>query len=174
MTKPDISEKLVKKVFLAIGSNLGNRKKNIDLAKFKLTSKFTKIISCSSYYETPSWPNPRYPKFINIVILIKTNLTPMKLLDLCNIIEVEIGRKRVFKNDPRTCDIDIIDYDKKIINITGEKKLEIPHPSMHNRNFVLLPLFEISKRWIHPQTKESIEKLIKKLNINELSSIKQI
>ena len=83
MTKQDISENQVKTVFLGIGSNLGNRKRNIELSKFKLHLENIEIIKCSSNYETPSWPNPKKPKFINIVLKIKTYLSPQKLLELC-------------------------------------------------------------------------------------------
>ncbi len=174
MIRQDILENQVKKVFLAIGSNLGNKKKNIDLTKLKLESKHINILKCSGYYETPSWPNPKNPKFINIVILIKTYLSPYDLLKLCQKVEFQMGRKRLVKNEPRICDIDIIDYDKKIIKINDKIKLKIPHPEMHRRNFVLLPLFEISKSWIHPQSNKSIGKLLNKLSIGQLSSIKQI
>ena len=101
MTKQDISENQVKTVFLGIGSNLGNRNRNIELSKFKLHLENIKIIKCSSNYETPSWPNPKKPKFINIVLKIKTYLTPQKLLELCKKIERELGRKKRKKNDPR-------------------------------------------------------------------------
>ena len=174
MIKQDILENLVKTVYLGIGSNLGNKNKNIELAKFKLQKHNIKIIKCSSKYETLSWPNPRNPKFINIVIKIETLLTPIKLLKVCNTIERKLGRKKSHKNDPRTCDIDIIDYNQKNLNIEKSKNLIIPHPQIAKRNFVLLPLFEISKSWIHPKTKANITKLIDSLNIKDLRTIKQI
>ena len=92
---------------------------------------------------------------------------------LCNLIEKKLGRKRSFKNAPRSCDIDIIDYKQKILNGVGEK-LILPHPRMSERNFVLLPLFELDKSWKHPKTKINIVKLINSLPIKNLTSIKQI
>ena len=89
----------------------------------------------------------------------------------CLDVEKSLGRKRLKKNDPRTCDIDIIDYDNKIIN---KKNLTLPHPEMHNRNFVLLPFFEINKCWIHPLKKINIKKLIKSIKREDLMSIKCI
>ena len=174
MIKQDISEKQAKKVFLAIGSNLGNKIINIEKAKYKLQNNFIKILRSSSSYESLSWPDTTKPKYINIVIKIKTTLSPIKLLKLCNKIELEIGRKRFGKNEPRVCDIDIIDYDQKIIRLKKPNDLIIPHPRMKKRNFVLLPLYEIAKNWKHPVNKANITKLISFLNDDDLRTIKQI
>ncbi len=174
MIKQDTLEKQVKIAFIAIGSNLGNKKLNIELAKFKLQNNSIKIIQTSSCYETLSWPDPRKPKFINIVVKIKTILTPNELMLACNKIELEFGRKRFKKNEPRMCDIDIIDYDQKIIKPNGSVNLTIPHPSLERRNFVLLPLFEISRNWKHPIKKVNIAKLISFLKDEDLRAIKQI
>jgi 2-amino-4-hydroxy-6-hydroxymethyldihydropteridine diphosphokinase len=152
---------------------LGNKKSNIESAKFKLQSHHIKILKISSNYESESWPNPKEPKFINIVIKIETSLSPVKLLKICNLIENQLGRKRYKKNSPRTCDIDIIDYDQKISS-NKNKDLMFPHVAMSERNFVLLPLFEIDQSWKHPKTKINIVKLISSLKINDLRSIKQL
>ena len=174
MIKQDILENQAKIAFLAIGSNLGNKKRNIELAKFKLERNNIKIIKTSNNYETLSWPNKKKPKFINVVIKIKTNLSPIKLMQRCLDIEKELGRKRNKKNEPRTCDIDIVDYDQKVIKMNKSFNLNIPHPEMHKRNFVLLPLFEISKKWIHPVKKKQIVNLINLLEISDLRTIKLI
>jgi len=174
VTKQDILGNPAKIVYLAIGSNLGNKLHNIEIAKFKLQSYKIVIIKCSSKYETLSWPNPKNPTFINIVIKIKTFLPPDKLQQICKIIENDLGRKRLKRNDPRTCDIDIIDYNKKILKHKKWQNLILPHPRMDKRNFVLLPLFEISKTWIHPVKKINIKKLINSLSIQSLKCIKQI
>jgi len=172
--KQDISEKQAKTAFLAIGSNLGNKKKNIELAKLKLINNSIEIVKSSNNYETFSWPNKKEPKFINIVIKIKTKLSPINLLLLCLKIEKELGRKISKKNSPRICDIDIIDYEQKIYGTTNNSKLILPHPRMHNRSFVLLPLFEIAKKWFHPVKKKQIKNLINSLEINNLRTIKII
>ena len=174
MIKQDILENQAKIVFLSIGSNLGNKKRNIELAKFKLQSNNVKIIQSSNNYETLSWPNKKNPKFVNVVIKIKTNLSPLKLMEKCLNIEKVLGRKRNKKNEPRTCDIDIVDYDQKIIKENTKIKINIPHPEMHKRNFVLLPLFEISKTWIHPIKKTKIKKLLNSLDSKDLRTIKLI
>ena len=121
-----------------------------------------------------SWPNKKNPKFINVVLKIKTSLSPNELIKTCLSIEKKLGRKRNKKNEPTVCDIDIIDYDKQIINNNVKRKLIIPHPKMHERNFVLLPLFEISRNWIHPIKKTSIKDLVNSLNNEELKAIKLI
>jgi 2-amino-4-hydroxy-6-hydroxymethyldihydropteridine diphosphokinase len=171
--KQDISENLVKTAYLAIGSNLGFKRLNIQRAKFYLENYQIKILKCSNNYQSESWPDPCNPNFINIVIKIKTNLSPISLLKICKFIEKKLGRKKSKKNAPRICDIDIIDYNNKILEIKS-KNLILPHPSMNIRNFVLLPLFEIDRSWKHPKSKKNIVKLINSLPIKDLRSIKQI
>ena len=94
-------EKRAKIVFLSIGSNLGNKRKNIEFAKFKLEKNNIKIIKSSKNYETLSWPNKKKPKFINIVLKVKTFLSPQKLMKKCLYIEKELGRERNKKNEPK-------------------------------------------------------------------------
>ena len=166
-------ENQAKIVYLAIGSNLGNKKLNIERAKSKLQYFDLKILKCSKEYETKSWPNPKKPMFINIILEIQTNLKPLELLKICNFIEKKLGRKKSKKNEPRTCDIDIIDYDQKVIQSLNNI-LILPHPSMTTRNFVLIPLFEINRSWKHPKSKAKIVNLINSLPIEDLRSIKQI
>ena len=172
MKKQDISENQVKIIFLGLGSNIGNRKKNLEKAKYLLSSNKVDIIKVSSYYETYSWPNKNFPKYLNIVIKGRTNLNPKKIFILAKNIEKLIGRKKTKKNYPRTCDIDILDYNKKSISLNVDNnKLEIPHPRMHYRNFVLLPLFEIEKNWFHPTKKVKISRLLSNIN-NNLRNVK--
>ena len=124
MIKQDISENQVKNIFLAIGSNLGNRLTNIEKAKSLLLENNIDLISVSNYYETPSWPDPKNPKFINIVLKITFKHEPENLLNLCKIIETTLGRKKTPKNSPRVCDIDIIDF-KGLV--TNDKLLSLIH-----------------------------------------------
>ena len=163
-------EKQAKIVYLGIGSNLGNRFKNIENAKIKLSEYRLNIIKCSSYYETLSWPNINHPKFLNIVLKIKTNLDVVNLLNICKKIEKSLGRRKTLKNYPRECDIDILDYDSSNNSL---KHINLPHMMMHKRNFVLIPLFEINKNWIHPKSKQHIKSLIFSLSNYDITSIKQ-
>ena len=173
MKKQDILENLANPVYLAIGSNLGNKINNIEITKFELEKYKIKILKSSSNYVSESWPDSAMPNYINIIIKIKTSLAPLELLKVCNLIELKLGRVRLKKNAPRTCDIDIIDYDKRVLN-EKNSKLILPHPRMNERNFVLLPLFEIDKSWKHPISKINIVNLINSLTVSDLRSIKQI
>ena len=173
MKKQDTSENLAKLAYLAIGSNLGNKINNIEITKFELEEYKIKILKSSSSYISESWPDPSMPNYINVIIKIKTNLIPMELLKICNLIELKLGRVRSKKNAPRVCDIDIIDYDKKILN-KKNMQLILPHPRMNKRNFVLLPLFEVDKSWKHPKSKINIVNLINSLPVRDLRSIKKI
>tara|TARA_B100000902_G_scaffold370578_1_gene395812 strand:- start:418 stop:894 length:477 start_codon:yes stop_codon:yes gene_type:complete len=157
-------------IYIGIGSNLGNRKLNIEKAKFLLIKNNIRFIKVSKYYETPSWPDPNKPKFLNIVLKISCNSNPINLLKICKLIEIELGRKKNKKNSPRTCDIDIIDFNGMISN----KLINLPHKLMHKRNFVLFPLFEIEKQWLHPIYNKDLKKLIFSLSNKEIRSIKQI
>ena len=139
MKKQDISENLVNQVYLAIGSNLGNKINNIEKAKFELGKYKIMILKSSSNYVSESWPDKSMPNYINIILKVKTSLLPIQLLKICNLIELKLGRIRSKKNAPRTCDIDIIDYNKKVFN-EKNNQLILPHPRMNKRNFVLLPL----------------------------------
>ena len=171
--KQDISENLVKTVYLGIGSNLGNRKIHLEKAKYLIKNKNIHIIKCSSFYETLSWPNKSFPKYLNIVIKIKTKLTIFKLFQEIKLIETLIGRTKNLKNYPRVCDIDILDYDQKIKEINSKSyKILVPHPRLHERNFVLLPFFEIEKNWIHPKLRQNIKILLSKVKTSDLTSVK--
>ena len=165
-----MSEKQAKIIYLSIGSNIGNRKENIEKTKFKLYSRGINIIKSSNYYETLSWPNPKNPKFYNIILKVSSDQKILDLLKICKQIEVSLGREKAPKNSPRTCDIDIIDYDQKI----SANGINIPHPRMHLRNFVLIPLFEIEKTWKYPNSKRSIKNLIFSLSNSDIRSIKLV
>ena len=170
MTKLDTSENQANIAFIAIGSNLGNRKLNIEKTKFFLNQNKIQFISISNYYETPSWPDSRKPKFLNVVLKISCNYDSIVLLKICKQIEIKLGRKKNIRNSPRTCDIDIIDFNGMILN----KEITIPHQLMHKRNFVLFPLFEIEKNWTHPIFNIDVKKLIFLLPNKDIRSIKEI
>ena len=170
--KQDILENQAKIVFLGIGSNLGQRKINIEKAKFLLAEYNLGFLSVSSYYETPSWPDTSKPRFLNIILKLKCYYNAQELLKICKSIEIQLGRKKTKKNDPRICDLDIIDFDKIVLK--NNKKINLPHKMMHKRNFVLFPLFEIQKNWIHPDKKIDLKTLISLLPNRDIRSIKQI
>jgi len=166
-------------IILSLGSNLsskfGDRFKNLEIAMNYLEGYGILIEKKSSFYETPSYPNTNDPKFINVIISVKTKLPPIDLMSVLIHIEEKLGRKRNKKNDPRTCDIDIIDYEQKIINFKyRDLDLIVPHERMRSRNFVLFPLIEIMPNWIHPQTKENISDIIKKLSNEDRKSVLKV
>ena len=166
-------------IFLGIGSNLssifGDRFKNINLAISYLELSKIKVIKKSSFYETPSYPDKENPKFINIVIEIDTHLKPEDLASSIISIEKKLKRKRVNKNEPRTCDIDIIDFKGQCIDFKfNDLDFTVPHNKLTHRNFVLLPLKEIAPNWTHPKTNETINKLLDKLNAEDKNSILKI
>ena len=166
-------------IFLALGSNLsssfGDRFKNINLAISYLEGYEIQIVKKSNFYETYSYPNKKNPKFINIVISIKTYLSPVDLMSVLLFIEVKLERKRNKKNDPRTCDIDIIDYNNQVLDFKYKNlNITVPHKELIFRNFVLLPLQEIFPEWKHPVTKENISTLINKLPEEDKKSILKI
>jgi len=166
-------------VILGLGSNLsskfGDRFKNIELAMSLIESNNIQILQKSSFYETPSYPDKSNPKFINMVVTINTNLNPLEFLNLILSIETKLGRIRGKKNDPRTCDLDIIDFNSKIIEIDSNNiNFSSPHKKLINRNFVLYPLKEILPLWKHPVTNESIDILISKLPDEDKKSILKI
>ncbi len=130
--------------YIGIGSNLGNRRKNIDRAIERLNKTSSiEVKRVSSIIETDPVGGPPQEKFLNGVIEIETSLTPRELLSCTQQIETNLGRVRTVKNGPRMIDLDILTYGKKKVN---EPDLKIPHPKMHKRDFVLKPLKELLTR----------------------------
>ena len=166
-------------ILLGIGSNLtssfGDRFTNIDLAVSYLEHYKIKIIKKSSFYETPSYPNSNYPKFINVVVSASSELPPEDFASVLIFIEEQLERKRNIKNEPRTCDIDIIDYYGKVMNFTYQGlNFKVPHSKLNYRNFVLYPLKEVVPDWSHPESKVKIDTLIKNLKDEDRKSILKI
>jgi 2-amino-4-hydroxy-6-hydroxymethyldihydropteridine diphosphokinase len=151
------------RVFLSIGSNLSNRKKNMENALIEI-SKIVKILEVSSLYETEPIGEKEQPDFLNAVLEIDTELEPYQLINLLKGIESSLGRKKKEKWDPREIDIDILFYGNEIIET---KNLKIPHPEIEKRKFVLVPLSEINSNFIHPKRNKTVEELLMKLNGGE-------
>jgi len=171
--KQDTLENQVNYGYLALGSNLGNKIKTLELAKLKLSKIGVNIIKSSSFYYTKSWPNSKFPDFINSVLMIKTKLLLPQLFNQIKLIEKSLGRRKSPINYPRTCDIDIIDFNGKCLSMEfNHQKIEVPHSNMHKRNFVLVPIYEINHKWTHPKFKKSIVKLLYALPNHDLVSIK--
>ena len=163
-------------LLLGIGSNLkssyGDRFENINLSISFLQKNKINVLKRSSFYETPSFPNIKNPKFINVVIEVSTLLSLEEFLSVLISTEEKLERKRGLKNDPRTCDIDLLDYNGQINNLYYKNLIfKVPHEELTLRNFVLYPLKEVAPNWHHPKTKEKVNTLINKLSEENRKSI---
>jgi len=160
---------------LAFGSNLpfknNSPQDNIEKAYEVLSKNGIKILNKSSIYRSEAYPNKNDPEFRNSVVSIDTDLEPDVLLKIILKIEESFDRKRYVKNSPRTLDIDIICFDDIVLN---EKNLIIPHPEIQNRLFVLLPIQEINKNWLHPVLTKSVTNIIKEFDQKALNTVKKI
>ena len=152
-------------IHLNIGSNLdskhGSRFDNISIAIDLLINSKIKIKKISNFYETPSYPNNNFPKFLNVGLLIDYNNDYLNLFKIIKKIEKKLGRIRTKKNDPRVIDIDIIDFRSEV---KKTKELILPHPRCHLRNFVLFPILQIDPNWSHPILKKNARFLINNLD----------
>ena len=153
-------------IYIGIGSNLNGKKnetplQNCNKALVEL-KKEVNICNISSWYKSEPIPVSNQPWYINGVVEISTNKSSIDLLEFILNIEEFFGRVREKRNEARILDLDIIDYKKQIIY--KKNKLIIPHPRMHQRSFVLQPLFELNPKWIHPIKKKGIKELIRNLN----------
>jgi 2-amino-4-hydroxy-6-hydroxymethyldihydropteridine diphosphokinase len=151
-------------VYLGLGSNMGDRQKNLDTA-LELLAQRMKLGKISSIYDTEPVGVPPQPRFLNLVCQAFTRLEPVALLKLAKGIEARLGRSG--KSDaPRPIDIDILLYGEEVINTP---ELVIPHPRMAERAFVLIPLAEIAPDLVHPMLKKTIRELLK--NITEKQGV---
>ena len=153
---------IMHQVFLSAGGNLNNTEEKFERLFSLLREKVGEIKRQSSYYQSEAWGfESEYP-FVNIALEIQTELSPFELLQETQSIEKELGRttKTSTSYQDRTMDIDIIFYDNEIIKT---KTLEIPHPRMHLRDFVLIPLNEICPNFVHPVLKKDIARLLSEL-----------
>jgi 2-amino-4-hydroxy-6-hydroxymethyldihydropteridine diphosphokinase len=144
-------------VHIGIGSNLGNRQENCLEAIKRLEQHGVPVLKRSSMIETEPWGKTDQPHFINLAIEAETDLSPEELLLLLKNIEKSMGREKTAHWGPREIDLDILFYDDRIIDSAD---LKIPHPHLHERDFVLKPLVEIAPEKGHPVLKKKISELI--------------
>ncbi len=146
------------KVFLGIGTNLGDRELNLEKAVEKIGEHIGRILQSSSVYETPPWGFDAENDFLNMVVSVETSLTPSEIIKKIVAIESMLGRERdQNRYSSRVIDIDILLYDDLVIT---EKGLKIPHRLMHERRFVLVPLCELAPDLIHPILQKSMSLLL--------------
>lgn len=152
----------LKKTYLLLGSNLGNREQCLENALCLINERIGVVFATSSIYETAAWGKTDQPGFLNLAVGVHTTLTPLALLDTVLAIEETLGRVRHERWGARLIDIDVILYNDEAIN-EGEK-LQVPHPEMQNRKFVLQPLAEIAPNLIHPILHQTITEMLANLN----------
>lgn len=143
-------------VYLALGSNLDDRLANLKQAIASLPPQM-EVKAKSRVYETPPWGYTDQPMFLNQVIRANTYLEFEPLLKHMKRLEIALGRKPSFKNGPRLIDLDILFYDDLVMETPS---MVIPHPHMHERGFVLLPLMDIAPDLVHPVHKKSVREMI--------------
>ncbi len=158
-------------VFLSFGSNVGDRFFYLQKAKFEI-EKFTKILATSSIYESEPFGNFNQSKFLNCILKIETSLKPLILLNKIKSIEKKIGRIERDKWMEREIDIDIIFYENLVFQ---NELLSIPHKEMQNRSFVVYPMCEIEKKFIHPVFKKNMDELSNEIkNLLDICKIKSL
>jgi GTP cyclohydrolase-4 len=146
-------------VYLGLGSNLGDRQKNLKRA-LQLLGQYVVVEKVSSVYETEPVGFAQQPKFLNAVCRVSATLSPERLLMVVKEIEMEMGRKPSFRNAPRPIDVDILFYEDEVVNSSG---LQIPHPRLAERAFVLVPLAEIAPDLVHPVYLKTVTELLDEL-----------
>jgi 2-amino-4-hydroxy-6-hydroxymethyldihydropteridine diphosphokinase len=150
-------------ILIALGANLpsdaGPPEATLRTALVRLDQRGIKILSVSHFYETPAWPDPSAPPFVNAVAVVETGLQPVELLSLLHGVETDLGRMRSVTNAPRTLDIDLLDHDGAVMTGT----VTLPHPRIAERSFVLKPLCDIAPDWRHPVSKQTAADLLAEL-----------
>lgn len=148
--------------YLLLGGNLGNREANLKQAIELLGDKIGKVSAVSSLYETAAWGKTDQPAFLNQAVALQTKLSALEVLDLALSIEQELGRVRKDKWGERLIDIDLILFGDQIINMPD--KLQVPHPHMQHRKFVMEPLAEIAPDVVHPVLRKTILSIWRSIN----------
>lgn len=147
--------------YLLLGTNLGDRLENLNTAISYVENEVGAVFAKSSVYETEAWGKTDQPGFLNQAIAVKSNMPPLQLLQTLLAIEQKMGRVRLERWGERLIDIDLIFYGDLVLS-NGEV-LQLPHPEMHHRRFVLEPLNEIAENFIHPVFKEKISSILANL-----------
>ncbi len=154
----------MKRVFLGLGTNMGDRQQNLTDAIDAIAKKM-EILRRSSVYETKAWGYTEQADFLNMVVEARTELKPLALLNFLKRTESELGRVENFRYGPRVIDIDILFYEDLVRNTP---RLQIPHPQLHERAFVLVPMVELAADLVHPVLKRSMSELLKDVDGQEV------
>lgn len=147
-----------KKVYLLLGSNMGNRFQLLYAAKEQIENRVGKLVASSAFYETEAWGKEDQDLFINQALVVETKLSAEAVLETVLNIEEELGRERSERWAARLIDIDLIFFENEIIAVPD--KLTIPHPQMQYRRFVLQPLSEIAGQFMHPVLQQTVSDIL--------------
>jgi len=153
-------------ILVGLGSSLpflGRTPEGVVAAALDALSRLGRLERVSSLYRSPAWPNESDPPFVNAVAAISADLAPLPLLSALGGVEAGFGRRRGARNEPRTLDLDLLDYDGRIWLPTPRCALELPHRRLADRDFVLAPLAEIAPAWRHPVTGTPARALLSRL-----------
>ncbi len=153
------------KIYIALGTNLGDRLANLRDAINALAPAVT-VLRESTIYETPPWGYTDQPAFLNMVVEAETSLSPQALLEYLKKREDELGRVKNFRYGPRHIDLDILFYDNLVFE---DEHLQIPHPRLHERAFVLVPLANLAADFVHPVLGKDVRSLLNLLNTDEIN-----
>lgn len=146
-------------VYIGLGTNLGNREANLELAIRLFKPEFT-VRKVSPVYETDPLYRLGQPQFFNAVCCVETTLSPEAALEKCKAIERAMGRKKGDTHDPRIIDVDILFYDDVVLKTAD---LTIPHPRLHERAYMLVPLSKIAPRFVNPATGKTVMQMLRAL-----------
>jgi 2-amino-4-hydroxy-6-hydroxymethyldihydropteridine diphosphokinase len=155
-------------IYLLLGSNMGNSKASLSKAVVQIGKYIGKVIRKSGLYSTAAWGNTNQPDFLNQVIIVETKLSAPQTMQSILAIEEKMGRIRTIKNAPRIIDIDILFFNKEIIN---QPQLTVPHPQIQNRRFVLVPLNQLSPNFKHPLLNKTVHQLL--INCRDKLNVKK-
>jgi 2-amino-4-hydroxy-6-hydroxymethyldihydropteridine diphosphokinase len=145
------------KTYLLLGSNMGDSKQQLSKAISLIEKEIGKMTRHSGLYKTAAWGKTDQPDFLNQIIIVTTKLSPSQTMHTILNIEKKMGRLRTQKNAPRIIDIDILFFNREVIN---ENHLTVPHPQLQNRRFVLVPLNELSPNLKHPVLDKTVHQLL--------------
>lgn len=151
----------MQKIYLLLGSNLGDRNRYLKEALQHLKNDVGRIVRVSSVYETQSWGVADLPDYLNQVVEMETLFLPQEILKKTQLIEEMLHRQRTKKWHSRTIDIDVLFFGNLVVDLPG---LKIPHPQIQNRLFTLVPLNELIPNFIHPVLKKTIKELQQEVN----------
>ncbi len=155
---------------IALGSNLGDRAANLQTAIQKM-HPVVRVTQASPIYQTPPWGITDQPWFLNQVVRGTTLLPPLNLLTFLKDLELKIGRQPAARFGPRLIDLDILFYDDLVLE---SKSLTIPHPELHKRAFVLVPLLDVAPDWIHPVIGQRTAELLEQVDSREIEPYKPL